>query len=352
MSHLAHGLLLFSALAAAGCDTRTPAPPPPLATGQRNVTALKTDGDHVYWSRGDGSIQRVAASGGAVEELAKGLPVPDHIALDSGSVYFSASGQIGRTAKTGSAPEMLIQTGAAGLDDLQVDATQAGQIYWIPSADQGQGQVLAAAKVIGAAGAIINEQGASVGKALALTGPDLYYPAVYSGPTSQTTSDPATVIRVTTSADVYTDTMPGVFYGLTTFGSTICGSGPDAQALALDPTSTAQAVTCAALDGSDVHVVVSGISSNVEALAVDGSSVYFASFDGSVSAASLDGGTIVPTQDIITSSDDTTTPPSPAPGAPVVFAVGPQGGASLAVDGSSVYWAYANGDAVLSMPAF
>jgi hypothetical protein len=347
MSHLVHGLVLGLGIAAAGCDNRLPAPPPPLATGQGNITALKTDGDHVYWSRGDGSVQRVATLGGAVEEVVHGLASPSRLALNADSVYWVEGGQISRAAKAGSASELLIQN-EDGLGDLQVDT---GRLYWLRLQGQGSssGQVRTATAAPGAtASQLFADTLAPGALSLALAGRALYYPAL----DSSALGEPTSVHQLAEAGGAPTAALDGIFHTVATFGATVCAAGPDPQALATDSLSTAEAVTCAALDGSGARVLASGLASPVAALAVDGSSVYFATDDGSVSAASLDGTPIAPPSDIVTSSDATAATPTYTQGGPVTFAMGPAGGASLAADGTNVYWAYTNGDAVMSLPAF
>ncbi len=345
VKHLLHGLALAAALAALGCDNTVPATSPALATGQVGVNALISDGDHVYWSTVDGSLHRVPVSGGAVQDLAAnlGLMTSIHLALDTDSVYLSANGTIQRVAKTGGAPEMVVAN-QDGLGDLKVDDTH---LYWLVAQAQAQGastaEVRSALKAAGAAPATLATDGLS-SNVLALAG-SLYY-------LSPGTMGAAGVRELPVTGGTPSTDVSGDYYALASSGASLCTSGPDTAALANDPSSTAQAVTCAALDGSNSRVVASGLTTPINptgGLALDGSTVYFATADGSFSAASLDGSVIPSPSGSITSSDATWIAPTYPPGGPVLFAAGAAGGGLITSDGTSVYWTDGAGS-IYSMP--
>ena len=313
------GVVVAGAAFALGCQD-LPAAAPPLADGQGSVTALASDGDHVYWTTGDGHVRRVAAAGGAVEEVAQGIVQPSRIVLDTDSVYWAtAVGQIGRAPKAGGTAEVLVQN-EDGLGALQVDDAS---VYWLRGPAQGAaaGQVRKAAKTPSTSVETLAQQPIDPG-ALALSGATLYYPG---------TGSAAGMQELPTGGGTPAAAMAGVFHILSTRGASVCGAGPDPSALAQDPNATSQAITCAGLDGSNPRAVASGLGV-VGALALDDAGmIYFATLDGSVGVASVDG--------------------SSAAG-PMIFASGPPGGASVAVDATSVYWANESGDAIFAVPRF
>jgi hypothetical protein len=228
-----------------------------------------------------------------------------------------------------------------GMGALQVDDSH---LYWLRSPAQGAsaGQVRRVAKVAGAIAESITQEALDPAS-LTLQGGSLFYPA---------TGSTAGVRQLATSGGASFDGFSGVFHTLASSGATICAAGPDADALASDPNSTLQAVTCGALDGSGAHLVASGLSAEVGALVVTDTTVYYATADGSLSAVAVDGsGAAIPSGNtgIVTSSDGTVDT-TPANTVSPVFVSGPAGGVTLAVDATSIYWAHASGDGIYSLP--
>jgi hypothetical protein len=82
-------------------DTNTP-PFTMLATGQDRPHDIALDDTHVYWANaGDGSIARVAKTGGAVEMLASDQVDTQTIAVDDEYVYWGAGGGVNRAPSSG-----------------------------------------------------------------------------------------------------------------------------------------------------------------------------------------------------------------------------------------------------------
>jgi hypothetical protein len=353
MNYLFNSTLVFAAaLATIGCQT-APLVLPPLAIGQLNVTALTGDGNNVYWTTGDGFVRSVSTSGGAVAELAQGLVLPTQIALDDDSVYWAAtgSGSIGRAPKVGGATETLFEN-EDGLGSLQVDDTS---VYWLRAITEvttsGQGQVRKAPKTVGATVQTLLSDSLDPG-ALALNG-SLYFPAGVAATPETPALATTGLYTLPTTGGTAVAAVSGSFDSVVTYGANICSAGPDAQALSLDSSSTAQAITCTALDGSNPNVVAAGLANVVTTMTLDDTTVYFGTADGTMSAVALDGTSPIVTGPV-TSPDDGTVVGTTSTGGsgPVTFATGPAGSASLAVDITQVYWAHTNGNAIFAMPKF
>jgi hypothetical protein len=326
-------------------------PTPPLATGQVDVTSLAADGAHVYWTTGDGHVRRVPADGGAVEQVATGSMSPRSLALDADTVYWaSEAGEIFRAPKTGGTPELMFQEGQ-GLGDLQVDDTH---LYWLRSgSSDSPGQVRKAEKALQTTPETLATGTLDPGT-LTRAGAFLYYPAVGDG---------AGANELSTSGGTPVTEFAGVFHRLATNGAVLCSAGIDAQALAQDPTTTAQSITCAQPDASGLvtnsdgtvadgrsRIVASGLGF-VTSMSVDDTNIYFTTDDGQFSVVGLDGSAPAGVTSIVTSSDGTTDTGSGVSG-PAVIASGPAGGANVAVDLTSVYWAHSKGNAIFAAPRF
>jgi hypothetical protein len=353
MKSLPGSIIIATSLLALGCQDLQVAPP--LALAQRNVKGLTTDGDHVYWTTGDGFVRRVSTDGGQIEEVAKGLVAPTHIALDADHVYWTASSsEIGRAPKAGGAQEIVAQ-GEDGLGTLQLDDNH---VYWLrPGNTAGPGMLRKAPKVASAAVDTIAESALDPNSLLLAGSLYFYDPSTTGG------SSPS-VLAIATDGGGMTQVIGGSFHMVATNGSTICGAGTDPRAVAVNPTSTTQAIVCASLDGGTGTVTSSDDTTGgprtvasdlgfVVAMTLDDNTIYFVTDDGQVSAVGLNGAapgdTSVP---VVTSSDGTTDSSSSAAGASVVMATGPAGGASITLDATSVYWVHENGDAIFSMPRF
>jgi hypothetical protein len=296
-----------------------------------------SDGDSVYWTMGSGDIRRVSVNGGGVEQVATSVG-PSRLALDAQSAYWATStGEIRRAPKTGGEAELLVAN-ANGLGALQVDDAS---LFWLVNPDEGTpaGQVLKAPKSAGANPAVLLTMSSLDPGTLALVGSTLYYADPLPG------SSQGGVRELDIKGGMPVTDVIGSFHLIASGRSTVCSAGPDPQALATDPLTTAQAITCAALDGSNAHVVA-GALSVVTSIALDDVTVYFATVDGSLTA--------VPVAHVSPSSGASTSDGSGSgtcqcPGA-TVFATGPAGGATVAIDDTNVYWAHVNGNAIFVLP--
>jgi hypothetical protein len=102
---------------------------------------LVVDSTHVYFTDGDGTVNKVVSSGGTAEVLATGVASPFGIGVDTKSVYFTAQGTSAADYSDGA----VLKVPLAGLDggpatptpiasgrpkpqSLVVDATQ---VYWL-----------------------------------------------------------------------------------------------------------------------------------------------------------------------------------------------------------------------------
>jgi hypothetical protein len=328
-----------------------------------------SDGDSVYWTMGSGDIRRVSVNGGGVEQVATSVS-PSRLALDAQSAYWATStGEIRRAPKTGGEAELLVAN-ANGLGALQVDDAS---LFWLVNPDEGAsaGQVLKAPKSAGANPAALLTMSSLDPGTLSLVGSTLYYFDPLPG-TSQ-----GGVRELDSKGGMPITDVIGSFHLVASGPSTVCSAGPDPRALATDPLATAQAITCAALDGSNAHVVA-GALSVVTSIALDDATVYFATVDGSLTALPVDH--VSPTAGASTSDGENggSTVPAGAcyggagcscsggaggvqvcdasgsgtcqcPGA-TVFATGPAGGATVAIDDTNVYWAHVNGEAIFVLP--
>lgn len=95
--------------------------------------AMALDETHVYWTCGDGVVQRAPKAGGAIETLASGQQEPGAIAVDKTFVFWldEGSGQVLRLKKDGNGPQKVLFDGAASdslrrvlLDDENVYFTR------------------------------------------------------------------------------------------------------------------------------------------------------------------------------------------------------------------------------------
>lgn len=73
-------------------DSKCPAYPCVLASGQNNPRAIALDGEYVYWANSatDGSIVRVPDLGGTVSTLAEGVRFASALAVDSSNLYWTS----------------------------------------------------------------------------------------------------------------------------------------------------------------------------------------------------------------------------------------------------------------------
>jgi hypothetical protein len=365
---LLHGFVFAGALAGLGCQGLQGTPP--LALGQLGVSALASDGTNVFWTMQSGDVRSVPTVGGAVQQVSK-TTTPGLLVLDADSAYWaSGTGGIERAPKAGGSPEVLVQN-VTGLGALQVDESS---LYWMDGQSEGalSGQIVKAPKALAAAQTVLLPTSPLDPNTLTLSGATLYYVALGSTP-----SVGVTELDVTGGMPV-TD-VQGSFTRVASATATVCGAGADPTALALDPTSAAQAITCSALDGSNARLVATGLTAVVTSVALDDTTVYFATADGAVSAVPVAATSPV---DMSGSSSDGTASGQPvgagtcfegaactcsgaASGAQVcdsmgngtcqcsgaaTFAMGVPGGASIAIDDTNVYWAQSAGNAVFALP--
>lgn len=93
--------------------------PQVVVSAVNDPRGITTDGELVYWTTGDGAVQRAPKSGGPVETLAEQQESPGAIAVDSTSVYWvnEESGRVMHMAKDGQgkAKSLLTSTGLLGL---------------------------------------------------------------------------------------------------------------------------------------------------------------------------------------------------------------------------------------------
>ncbi len=348
MNHILKGILVFAgACAALGCQSGV-ITVPPLATGQLNVSGLGSDGNNVFWTTAEGFVRSVSTSGGAVQTLTQGPISPGNLTFDADMLYWTANGTINGLPKAGGTAAVLFPN-EDGIGSLQVDPTS---LYWLRNVDevQGQGQVRKADKTVDASVTVLASANLNP-QTLALNGASLYFPATVLAEDSVTAAPALTTLPTTGGTPVASVT--GSFANVATYGANVCSAGTDMAALSLDPTSGAQAITCTALDGSNPNVVAAGLTGIVTSLTLDDTTVYFSTDDGAVSVVNLDGTAPIVTG--ATTSPDTTTligANSSGSTGPVVFAQGPAGSASVALDATQVYWAHTNGNAVFALPKF
>lgn len=98
------------------CDPAT------VGSGLADPRNLAVDDSHVYWTTGDGKVQRVPKVGGAVETLASDQDSPGAVTVDATSVFWinEAGGKVMRVPKDASEdPKMLFK--ADGLRSIALD---------------------------------------------------------------------------------------------------------------------------------------------------------------------------------------------------------------------------------------
>jgi hypothetical protein len=386
VNHILKGFVFAGALGAFGCQGLQAAPP--LALGQLNVNGLASDGDNVFWTMASGDVRSVSTLGGGVAQVSNTPTGAQGIALDEDAVYWvTGTGAISRAPKVGGAPVALVENlppAGAGQAVFQIDEAS---MYWLGTAQDDSTcksgcsadlvcqasacvplhQVFKAAKAPAAPMAALLNNTSLQPIALTLAGGNLYYA------TADSPGQVAGIEDLSISGGTPVTTVTGTFQLVTSATATLCSAGLDPAALALDPTATAWAVTCSALDGSNAHVVASGLANVVSSLTTDDDNVYFATVDGAVSYVPVNGNAPVDMTGI-TPPEDTTGCVAGAAcscsdtssigmfmcdssgvgtcqcSGGTTFAKGPPGGASLAIDQTSVYWAHSAADAIFAMP--
>lgn len=179
----------------------SPTPPPPvpnspplgpvhvLASGLTVPIRLLQDDNHVYWvnagNNGDGSVMRVAKSGGAPQILASGQQFPVGLVVDDDAVYWTTvgsafgAGTVMRVAKTGGTP-VALATGLNFPSDLEGDDDA---VFW-------RDEVAGVERVAKCGGAVqVLHASQSVGRDLAVDRHRVYF---YDAATAELLSVPTT----------------------------------------------------------------------------------------------------------------------------------------------------------------
>lgn len=329
------GLVLAGALGALGCDRGPIDEMGPFAADQRGVTGIVVEGTFVYWSLSDGSVRRRSVDGGAVETVVEGLTLPNQIAVDETHVYWTTlTGEIGRAPKAGGPAQTLAEGEGEGLNKivgLQVDSTH---VYWSrnQALDQEEQSEVKGQPKDGGAKEVLASSPTDPFFSLTIVGSNLFWNA-------QREKDPltgeygGTVREISTDGDgerSFADKLASP-RSLTTNGQHLCWTSLDLSALDVDPTSSAQIITRADLDGTGVRLIASELKT-IDAFVADGANIYYSTLGdettevAELSSVPIDGGN------------------------PVVFATGPKGRTSIALDDLSIYWAHENGDTILALP--
>ncbi len=97
--------------------------PQEIATALNDPRGLATDESHVYWTTGDGEVQRAPKAGGVVETLAENQDSPGALAVDATTIYWvnDETGRVMRLPKDGQGkPKSILKS--PGLAGLTVDA--------------------------------------------------------------------------------------------------------------------------------------------------------------------------------------------------------------------------------------
>ncbi len=121
------------------------------ATGHPFGVALNAT-DVYFTHKSDGEIVKVSTSGGSATVLATGQVSPRALALDSNSVYWTTATTIRKVALNGGGTPMTLASGQQKPTDLAVDATHA---YWT---DQLAGTVMSVSLAGGTPTAIATGQ--------------------------------------------------------------------------------------------------------------------------------------------------------------------------------------------------
>jgi hypothetical protein len=98
-----------------------------LATGQTEIVALTADESNVYWTTTYGKIRQVPAGGGTITKLAENRGFPPSIAAGGGSVFWVIDGSV-MSVPIGGGTLTTLATGQDAAVSIGVDSEN---VYWI-----------------------------------------------------------------------------------------------------------------------------------------------------------------------------------------------------------------------------
>lgn len=272
-----------------------------LASGQSAPSGIAVDGNSVYWTNGgDGTVMKIARSGGAPIPLASHQANPSGIAVDATRVYWTNDdddGAVMAVALSGGTPVVLAsdQANPSGI------AADAASVYWT---NKGDGTVMKAALAGGAPTVLASGQANPSGIAVDAT--SVYWTNYADG----------TVMRLPLTGGTPTAIASGqsLPLGLAVDGTHLYWTNQDRNG----------AVMKMALAGGTPVTIASG-QPMPTGIAVDASDVYWTTDTGSgaVMRTALSGGT------------------------PTAFAPGQRRPTGIVVDGAYVYWTNLGGGGVM-----
>jgi hypothetical protein len=296
--------VFFAAAGALGCGDAT-SPAAALVTGEFGITDIAVDDFFLYYAKADGTVRRVSLDGGPSTTILSGLDSPRQIALDDTDVYCAtATGVVARGPKVGGDTVTLIE-GETDLSDLNVDDTH---VYF-------------------------TVKGVSVGAVRRVSKTDFVPHTLASNQ-----SKPGPLARRLDRlywANEGSDSGTGALVEMPVDGDaplTLAGGQDAPVSVAVDDSYIYWAnfgertVKRTTPDGEDVRVVASEQPSLFQ-VAGDAVNVYWTSLEGTLSMASVDGGS-----------------------EPIVLSTGPAGPISLVLDAFSIYSANYNAGTVVLRP--
>ncbi|HET6280877.1 MAG TPA: HYR domain-containing protein, partial [Polyangia bacterium] len=290
--------------------------PTTLASAQAGPLGIAVDGTSVYWTNGDdGTVMKVALSGGAPTTLASGQNTPRGIAVDGASVYWAAGNTVMKVALSGGAPTTLASSGQAGPSmGIAVDGTS---VYWTNNAYSGT--VMKVALSGGAPTTLASGQVAPTG--ITVDGTSVYWTNYGDSGLLN-----GAVMKVALSGGVPTTLASAQVHpaDIAVDGTNMYWTNAGDPALLNSGT-----VMKVALSGGAATTLASG-QARPNAIAVDGTSVYWTNY--------------------LTGNTDTVMKVALSGGVPTTLASAQAGPTGIAVDGTSVYWVNYHDDTVMKVP--